>query len=202
MPKPELCLGRTDSREEEFNLLVDELDRPPQVDDESLPEASVVAVSQPGDMWRLGDHVLLCGDALDPSSYATLLSGSSAAMVFTDPPYNVGYCAPGLGVGIANDNLGQGFGVFLETACRNLLAHTEGAVYICMSSSELHTLSWDACVSASPAGIPVSGGGDYRVHDIDHSVRRRKQANSAGNPERRTNGDGTAPRLNLAAFGI
>jgi DNA modification methylase len=126
--------------EEEFNLLVDELDRTPQVDDESLPEAPVVAVSQPGDMWRLGDHLLLCGDALDPSSYATLLSGFSAAMVVTDPPYNVGYCAPGLGVGIANDNLGQGFGMFLETACRNLLAHTEGAVYICMSSSELHTL--------------------------------------------------------------
>jgi DNA modification methylase len=126
--------------EEEFNLLVDELDRTPQVDDESLPEAPVVAVSQPGDMWRLGDHLLLSGDALDPSSYATLLSGSSAAMVFTDPPYNVGYCAPGLGVGIVNDNLGQGFGMFLETACRNLLAHTEGAVYICMSSSELHTL--------------------------------------------------------------
>ena len=125
--------------EDEFNKLVDELELTP-IDEESLPEAPVVAVSQPGDMWQLGDHSLLCGDALDPSSYSTLLSGSSAAMVFTDPPYNVSYCAPGLGVGIANDNLGQGFGAFLEIARRNLLAHTEGAVYVCMSSSELHTL--------------------------------------------------------------
>ena len=125
--------------EEEFNELLDELD-PTPIDEEPLPEAPVVAVTQPGDLWQLGDHLLLCGDALDPSSYSSLLSGSSAAMVFTDPPYNVAYCAPGLGVGIANDNLGQGFGVFLETACRNLLANTEGAVYLCMSSSELHTL--------------------------------------------------------------
>lgn len=156
--------------EDEFNKLVDELDTTP-IDEEALPEAPVVAVSQPGDLWQLGDHSLLCGDALDPSSYSTLLSGSSAAMVFTDPPYNVDYRAPGLGVGIANDNLGQGFGTFLETACRNLLAHTEGAVYLCMSSSELHTLHaaftkagghWSTFViwarTPSPWGGPITSG--------------------------------------------
>ncbi len=68
-------------------------------------------------------------------------------MAFTDPPYNVQYAQPaGTGTGprrvrrIANDNLGEGFAAFLYTACSNLLQATRGAIYICMSSSELHTL--------------------------------------------------------------
>src|SRR6266481_4986814 len=47
------------------------------------------AVSQPGDLWRLGNHRLLCGNALDNRCYGTLLGGAKAALVFTDPPYNV-----------------------------------------------------------------------------------------------------------------
>jgi DNA modification methylase len=41
---------------------------------------------------------------------------------------------------ILNDDLGEGFGPFLREACANILAVTRGAIYICMSSSELHTL--------------------------------------------------------------
>jgi DNA modification methylase len=59
-------------------------------------------------------------------------------MVFTDPPYNVQY--KGTGRQILNDDLGKAFEAFLQDACRNLLAVTAGAVYICMSSSELHTV--------------------------------------------------------------
>ena len=59
-------------------------------------------------------------------------------MVFADPPYNVAYNSGGRT--IANDDLGEDFGTFLATCCSNLLAVTKGAVYICMSSSELHTL--------------------------------------------------------------
>jgi DNA modification methylase len=67
-------------------------------------------------------------------------------MVFTDPPYNVNYGATmkdklrKSGRKIANDNLGDGFEEFLTVACLNLLTVTKGAIYICMSSSELHTL--------------------------------------------------------------
>jgi DNA modification methylase len=60
-------------------------------------------------------------------------------MTFTDAPYNVNYRAAS-GASIANDNLGAGFAAFLESACRNILQNTSGAVYLCMSSSELHTL--------------------------------------------------------------
>jgi len=47
------------------------------------------AVSRSGDVWILGQHRLLCGDALDGGAYATLMAGERVDMVFTDPPYNV-----------------------------------------------------------------------------------------------------------------
>lgn len=45
-------------------------------------------VTRSGDLWLLGDHRLLCGDALEESSYITLLGEDRAQMVFSDPPYN------------------------------------------------------------------------------------------------------------------
>jgi DNA modification methylase len=43
----------------------------------------------PGDLWQLGPHWLICGDALDEATVVTLMAGEQAQMVFTDPPYNV-----------------------------------------------------------------------------------------------------------------
>ena len=64
-------------------------------------------------------------------------------MVFTDPPYNVDYRplqGHSAGRRIANDNLGVAFEGFLSEICRNLLEVTKGAIYICMSSSEVGAL--------------------------------------------------------------
>lgn len=44
---------------------------------------------EPGDIWQLGRHRLICGDALDPGTIAALMGGERARMVFSDPPYNV-----------------------------------------------------------------------------------------------------------------
>jgi len=126
--------------EEEFNELLDSLGTEQHPHEDSTPESPVIPVTVSGDVWRLGDHLLLCGDALDEHSYVALLNGKAADMVFTDPPYNVAYSAPGLGVGIANDALGTECGAFLSTVCKPMLENTAGALYICMSSSELHTL--------------------------------------------------------------
>ena len=62
----------------------DEIDRA-----DHQPELSVIQVSRPGDLWELGKHRVLCGDALCPKSYELLMDGHKANMVFTDPPYNV-----------------------------------------------------------------------------------------------------------------
>jgi DNA modification methylase len=63
--------------------------------DSSGPEDAVPgpppgpAVSQTGDLWLLGSHRLLCGDARNQAGYDQLLTGAKAEFVFTDPPYNV-----------------------------------------------------------------------------------------------------------------
>lgn len=53
------------------------------------PDPAAPVITQPGDLWILGDHRIFCGDALQAQSYDTLLEGESPQMVFTDPPYNV-----------------------------------------------------------------------------------------------------------------
>jgi DNA modification methylase len=115
-------------------------------DDDAVPETPEIAVTVPGDVWILGEHRLLCGDATQMADVEKVLGGGLADMVFCDPPYNVNYGATmkdklrGKKRKIANDDLGQDFEQFLRDACVNILAMTKGAVYICMSSSELHTL--------------------------------------------------------------
>ena len=117
-----------------------------KTDEDAVPETPEAAVTVPGDIWILGGHRLLCGDATQIEAVETVLAGGLADMVFTDPPYNVNYGATmkdklrGKKRKIANDNLGQGFEQFLRDACLNMLTVTKGAIYICMSSSELHTL--------------------------------------------------------------
>jgi DNA modification methylase len=94
----------------------------------------------------LGQHRLLCGDALQAKAYADVLAGGLADMTFTDPPYNVAYVGSasdkkdGRIRTVRNDDLGDSFAGFLHTACVHMLAVTKGALYICMSSAELHTL--------------------------------------------------------------
>lgn len=58
--------------------------------DDVAPEPdSGPAITKPGDLWLIGDHRLLCGDALDPEVYTNLIGGEKAQLVCTDPPYNV-----------------------------------------------------------------------------------------------------------------
>jgi DNA modification methylase len=117
-----------------------------QTDDDAVPEVSATPISRPGDVWELGKHRLVCGDATDPKSYELLMADARADMVFTDPPYNVDYANSardkmrGKDRPILNDNLGDGFYDFLLAALSPMLERCTGAIYIAMSSSELDTL--------------------------------------------------------------
>jgi len=53
------------------------------------PDPDRPSVTKLGDMWSLGQHRVLCGDARQPESYTFLLEGDAPRMIFTDPPYNV-----------------------------------------------------------------------------------------------------------------
>jgi len=115
-------------------------------DDDAVPEAPVDPVTKTGDVYVLGNHSLLCGDSTILENVERVLDGALADMVFTDPPYNVDYGNTakdklrGNDRRIMNDNLGEGFEAFLYDACVNMIAVCKGGIYVCMSSSELHTL--------------------------------------------------------------
>ena len=121
-------------------------DRENEQEAEEIPETTEKPISKSGDVWLLGKHKLICGDSTDQKTYQALLGDELADMLFTDPPYNVDYGntmkdkARGNNAKILNDNLGEDFGKFLFDFCKNALSVTKGACYVCMSSSELHTL--------------------------------------------------------------
>ena len=114
--------------------------------EDEVPEPPEDPVSRPGDLWVLGNHRLLCGDATVLPDVERVLDGQLADLTFCDPPYNVDYANTpkdklrGRHRPILNDNLGSGFESFLYDACVNILSVTKGACYVCMSSSELDTL--------------------------------------------------------------
>jgi DNA modification methylase len=110
-------------------------------EEDEIPSASPTVITRPGDLWILGKHRLLCGDATSREAVDKVLGGELAGMVFCDPPFSVSYTGKtARKLTIMNDDLGAEFYDFLFKACTNILAVTKGAVYICMSSSELHTL--------------------------------------------------------------
>lgn len=76
-------------------------------------------MTKPGDLWKLGEHRLLCGDSTKEESYALLMAGKQANLVITDPPYNVNY--QGSAGKIKNDNMkDDAFYQFLLAAFTNM----------------------------------------------------------------------------------
>ncbi len=110
---------------------------------DEVPEVRGPAVTASGDVWILGDHRVLCGDSARAETLSGVMENQMADLVFCDPPFNVNYQGGAYSRGrarIANDDLGTAFEQFLLEVCRNMLASSKGAVYICMSSSEIDTL--------------------------------------------------------------
>jgi DNA modification methylase len=102
--------------------------------DDEIPE---VPFSQPGDIYELGPHRVLCGDSTDPEQVKTLLDGKVVDMIFTDPPYNVDY--EGTAGKIKNDKMEDDtFYLFLLAAFQNMFEHTKpgGAIYCCHADTE------------------------------------------------------------------
>lgn len=77
--------------EELARLLADQEVAQGLTDEDAVPEIQQTLVSASGDLWILGNHLLLCGDATVPADVQRLMAGASADLVFTDPPYNVDY---------------------------------------------------------------------------------------------------------------
>jgi len=139
----------------EIDLRISSLeDIPEQADDpaDAVPELSLgPPVSKLGDLWVLGHHRISCGNALDPDSFAGLMGEERAAMVFTDPPYNVPIDGHASGLGaihhrpfpMASGEMDEAeFAAFLGQSCRNLAAFSaDGSLhYVCMDWRHLGEL--------------------------------------------------------------
>ena len=99
-------------------------DDAPDVDEDGEPD------SQPGEMYELGNSILLCGDSTNPEDVARLMGGEKADMVFTDPPYGVGY------KGINNDSRG-GLEELLDKAFENMRNNSKkGVSFYCFHSDK------------------------------------------------------------------
>ncbi|SFS05839.1 site-specific DNA-methyltransferase [Anaeromicropila populeti] len=94
-------------------------------------------ISRKGDVWLLGPHRLICGDATRPETYKKLMEGQKANLIVTDPPYNVNYQSE-VGI-IQNDNLkDEEFYKFLFAAFVNMEANMEqdASIYVFHADTE------------------------------------------------------------------
>lgn len=117
-------------------------EEPGDPEDDALPGAAPARI-RPGDIWQLGPHRLVCGDALDPKIVQDLMAGETARMAFSDPPYNVkidGHVGNSGKIQHREFAMASGemsdaqFTAFLERAFRNLADHSvDGAIhFLCM----------------------------------------------------------------------
>ena len=134
-------LAITGFDQKELKRLLADLNQQALTDPDDAPSLNEESVTEPGDLWLLGNHRLLCGDGTKRDDLERVLDGSSSDMIFTDLPYNADYSGKtSQRLKIVNDNLGDGFSAFLAAACQAMLAVNSGAIYVCMSSRELHNL--------------------------------------------------------------
>ncbi|GHV26991.1 methyltransferase [Clostridia bacterium] len=112
-----------DVQEDEFDLTA------------ALEEAAFVL---PGDVWTVGRHRLICGDATDTDTVRKLMDGRKANLVLTDPPYNVSFESAS-GLRIKNDHMAADkFYTFLLAAFRNMADSLEsgGSAYVFHADTE------------------------------------------------------------------
>jgi site-specific DNA-methyltransferase (adenine-specific) len=125
----------------------------PQADPDDVPEPPAEPETRPGDLWLLGKHRLLCGDATKTEDFARLMDNTAADLLLTDPPYGVNYVGRTQAeMTIANDDLADDnqYRSFLATAFRTTLDHVRpgGGFYV-----------WHADVRGLPVRLAAGDAG-------------------------------------------
>jgi DNA modification methylase len=113
---------------------------PESLVEDEVPEPPADPVTKPGDMWLLGEHRVLCGDATQAGDVARVMAGELAHIWLTDPPYNVAYVGGTKdALTIENDSMPDAeFRSFLRAAFEAAFAALKpgGAFYVWHADSE------------------------------------------------------------------
>jgi len=108
-------------------------------DPDEVPALPAEPITKAGDLWLLGEHRLLCGDATVIGDVERLMAEEQAVLIFTDPPYNVDY-EGGTGLTIQNDAWKDSadFRAFLQEAFTNMYvtARPGAPIYVCHADRE------------------------------------------------------------------
>ena len=191
----------------EIDLRIASLDDPAERSDDQADVLPVLPAGPPitkiGDLWALGRHRVVCDNALDTAAFVGLMGEDRAAMVFTDPPYNVPINGHASGLGaihhrpfpMASGEMDRAeFTAFLRSALRNLAAFSvDGSLHdICMDwrhVEELLSAGRDAYAELKNLCVWVKDnpgmGSLYRSHST-HKPRSRigRSAAWSGRPSR------------------
>lgn len=112
----------------------------PEVEEDEAPTKTQESVSQLNEIYQLGTHRLMCGDATEYGAVTDLMDGELANMVFTDPPYNVDYEGKTAdALKIDNDHMSdEQFTTFLQHSFDNMQVVTKegGSIYVCHADSQ------------------------------------------------------------------
>lgn len=123
-------MGLDDEDDEDKTIIEDEVD------------FDAPSITQPGDVWKLGNHTLMCGDSTRAADVETLMGGAMADMLVTDPPYNVDYTGKTKEeLKIQNDAMqSENFVAFLSAAFENARnAMKEGGAFYVWHASRTQT---------------------------------------------------------------
>jgi DNA modification methylase len=123
--------------------------------DDQLPIPDLPPVTRPGGLWWLGPHRVFCGNALEPASFATIMAGKKARLVFTDPPYNVPITGHVSGLGrIRHREFAMGAGELSRGAFVGFLTRSFALLAENSVSGSLHYV----CIDWRHVGDMISAG--------------------------------------------
>ena len=145
----------------EIDVLIAGIEHKPQKADpaDAVPVATGPAVTRLGDIWQIGPHRLICGDSTKSETYAQLLDGETAQMVFTDPPYNVRIDGHVSGLGkVKHREFAMASGEMTEAEFAGFLKLVFANLIEASAAGSIHFVAMDW---RHIAEVMTAGGGTY-----------------------------------------
>jgi DNA modification methylase len=123
------------------------------VEDE-VPDLPDEPISKPGDLWRLGEHRLLCGDATQAADVERLMAGALADCMWTDPPYGVSYVGKTKDAKTIQNDRAVGLPALLDAALANAAsALSPGTPFYLAHPAGALALVFEAAIDRSPLTV-------------------------------------------------